>query len=84
MSYAVLMAYVGADSKPEHLVRLAAGLADKFNATLIGLSAIPIPIEGVAIWQATAADIEELTAARAAKEDWFRNIARSDRRKLEW
>jgi nucleotide-binding universal stress UspA family protein len=84
MSYAVLMAYVEADSKSEHLVRLAVGLAHKFNATLIGLSAIPIPVEGVAIWQATAADIEGPTAALAAKEDWFRRIAGSDRRKLEW
>jgi hypothetical protein len=39
MSYAVLMAYVDADGMPEQRVRLAASLADKFNATLIGLSA---------------------------------------------
>jgi nucleotide-binding universal stress UspA family protein len=88
MSYAVLMVYIEADSKPEHLVRLTASLADKFNATLVGLSAIPIHppflIESVVIWQATASDIVELTAALAAKEEWFLNIAGSDHRKLEW
>jgi nucleotide-binding universal stress UspA family protein len=88
MSYAVLMVYVEADSKPEHLVRLAASLADKFNATLIGLSATPIHppflIESVVIWQASPSDIAELTAAHTAKEEWFRNTAGSDHRKLEW
>ena len=88
MSYAVLMVYVDADSKPEHVVRLAASLADKFSATLTGVSAIPIHppflIESVVIWQATPSDIMELTAALSAKEDWFRNIAGSDDRKLEW
>ena len=42
MSYAVVMAYVDANSMPEQRVRLAASLAEKFNATLIGLSALPI------------------------------------------
>src|SRR3974390_1086867 len=88
MSYAVLMVYVDADSKPEHVVRLAASLADKFRATVPGVSAIPIHppflIESVVIWQATPSDITELTAALSAKEDWFRNIAGSDDRTLEW
>ena len=42
MSYAVVMAYVDAKGLPEQRVRLAASLADKFNATLIGLSALAI------------------------------------------
>ena len=42
MSYAVVMAYVDANSMPEERVRLAASLAEKFNATLIGLSAFAI------------------------------------------
>lgn len=88
MSYAVLMAYIEADGKPEQRVRIAASLADKFNATLIGLSALPIHppflIEGVVIWQASPSDIAELMSALSAKEDWFRNIAGADHRKLEW
>jgi nucleotide-binding universal stress UspA family protein len=88
MSYAVLMCYIEAGGQPEHRVRLAAGLAGKFNATLIGLSALPIHppflIESVVIWQATAADVEEMMATLAAKGDWFRSIAGADNRMLEW
>jgi hypothetical protein len=69
MSYAVVMAYVDANGMPEQRVRLAASLAEKFNATLIGLSALavhpPFLIEGVAIQQATAADIVEISLLRS-------------------
>jgi nucleotide-binding universal stress UspA family protein len=88
MSYAVVMAYVDANSMPEQRVRLAASLAEKFNATLIGLSALaihpPFLIEGVAIQQATAADIVEIMATLTAKGDWFRNIAAMDHQRIEW
>ena len=40
MSYASVMVYVEADGAPEERVRLAASLADKFDAMLIGLSAL--------------------------------------------
>jgi hypothetical protein len=43
MSYATIMIYVEPDEGAEGHVRLAAGLADKFGATLIGLSARAIP-----------------------------------------
>jgi hypothetical protein len=69
-------------------LRLAASLAEKFNATLIGLSALavhpPFLIEGVAIQQATAADIVEIMATLTAKGDWFRNIAAMDHQRIEW
>jgi hypothetical protein len=88
MSYAVLMAYVDANSMPEQRVRLAASLAEKFNATLIGLSALaihpPFLIEGVAIPQATAVDIVEIMSMLTAKGDWFRNIAAIDHHRIEW
>lgn len=88
MSYAVLMAYVEADRVPENRVRLAASLADKFGATLIGMSALalhpPFLVESVVIQQATAADVEETMAALSAKEDWFRNLAAAGQRKIEW
>jgi hypothetical protein len=62
--------------------------AEKFNATLIGLSALavhpPFLIEGVAIQQATAADIVEIMATLTAKGDWFRNIAAMDHQRIEW
>jgi hypothetical protein len=73
MSYAVLMAYIEADSMPEQRVRLAASLADKFNATLIGLSALAIRsqflAEGGAVQEVTETDIGEMRAKLAAKGD---------------
>jgi nucleotide-binding universal stress UspA family protein len=88
MSYAVVMAYVDANGMPAERVRLAASLAEKFTATLIGLSALavhpPFLIEGVAIQQATAADIVEIMATLTAKGDWLRNIAAMDHQRIEW
>ena len=37
MSYAVLMVFVEPEGTPEPWVRVAASLADKFGATLIGI-----------------------------------------------
>ena len=88
MSYAVLMVFVEPDGTPEARVRLAAGLADRFSATLIGLSArvIPPPIvaDGMLMEGATEADVKLMAEGLAAKGLWFRRIADSDRRKLEW
>ena len=88
MSYAVVMAYVDANSMPEQRVRLAASLAEKFNSTLFGLSALaihpPFLIGGVAIQQATPADIVEIMATLTANGDWFRKIAAMDHQRIEW
>jgi nucleotide-binding universal stress UspA family protein len=86
MSYAVLMAYVDADGMPEKRVHLAASLADKFNATLIGLSALGPPLlgKGVVFREMTESDIKEMRALLAAKGNWFRSIAGADHRRLEW
>jgi hypothetical protein len=88
MSYAALMAYVDANSMPEQRVRLAASLAEKFNATQIGLSALaihpPFLIEGVTIQQATAADIIEIMGMLTTKGNWFRDIAAIDHQRIEW
>ena len=42
MSYATLMVYVNADRVSKQLVSVAAGVADKFSAKLVGLSALAI------------------------------------------
>jgi nucleotide-binding universal stress UspA family protein len=82
MSYAIVMVYVDAEGTPEQRVRLAAGLADKFNAMLIGLSAVAIrPAfmgEGVVVKDMMQSDIGE------TRGSWFRTIAGADHRKLEW
>jgi nucleotide-binding universal stress UspA family protein len=88
MSYATLMAYVDAESAPEQRVRLAARLADKFDATLIGLSAIavrpPFVAEGVIIEETTEADVRRMSARLDEKGKWFCAIAAADRQKVEW
>jgi nucleotide-binding universal stress UspA family protein len=88
MSYATVMVYVDANGSPEQRVRLAASLADKFNATLIGLSALAIPppflFEGAIIQQAPEADIGHIMARLNAKEEWFRRVATANHRGLEW
>lgn len=88
MSYATLMAYIDVDGSPKHRVCLAAALADKFDATLIGLSALairPLFLTGeFGAVEVTESDIEQMSAKVAGKEEWFRRIAGDDRRKLEW
>jgi nucleotide-binding universal stress UspA family protein len=88
MSYATLLVYVDADSRPEHRVRIAVSVADKFNATLIGLSALPIPppvvANGVVTFGPTEVDIAAMRAQLADQGNWFCSIAAADHRKLEW
>ena len=83
MSHATLMTYVDADGMPEGRVRFAASLADRFGATLIGLSG-RAPIPGVVSFEGTEADIKEIEARLAHKGEWFRGIAGAKQRKLEW
>ena len=88
MSYAVLMVYVEPDGTPEARVHLAAGLADKFTAKLIGLSAriIPPPIvaDGMLMEGPTEIDVKLMAKGLAEKGAWFQRIADSERRKVEW
>jgi hypothetical protein len=73
MPYVIVMVYVDAEGTPEQRVRLAARLADKFNATLIGLSALAIRpafmAEGVVVQDLLHSDIKE------TRGSWFRTIA---------
>jgi nucleotide-binding universal stress UspA family protein len=87
MSYASLMVYVEADAKPEQRVRVAAGLAGEFNATLIGLSALatppPVVADGIVMSDVSDADIELMQARLAEQGKWFRGIVGNQRR-AEW
>lgn len=89
MSYAAVMVYVEADGKPEPRVRLAASLADKFHATLIGLTAeasrLPLVAAGDVISEELVEIDDEATQSKlAAKAEWFRGIAGAEHRKIEW
>ena len=87
MTYAAMMVYVDIDGIPEQRVRIASGLAKKFDAALIGFSARAVPppfvAEGVIIEEATEADIEQMRAALAKRGDWFRGVVR-DVKDVEW
>jgi nucleotide-binding universal stress UspA family protein len=88
MSYAVVIVYIEANGLPERRVRLAAGLAGKFNAILAGISAVaihpPYLYEGAVIQQVNEAEIADAMKKLDAKEDWFRKIAGAHHPKLEW
>jgi nucleotide-binding universal stress UspA family protein len=88
MSYATLLVYVDAAEEAETAVRAAAGLADRFNATLIGLCALEVRpqfvTEGVVLPDAVQADINEKRAKLADKGVWFRSLAEAGHRKVEW
>jgi nucleotide-binding universal stress UspA family protein len=88
MSYATLLVYVNADRPSKQLVGVAAGLADKFSAKLIGLSALavlpPFVAEGVVIVDnATEFDIAKMKATLADAGSRFGAAASADR-ETEW
>jgi len=87
MAHAAVMVYVEADTTPEQRVRLAADLAMRFDAQLLGVSALAIPptlTDRVALVYPTEIDIKLMQATLADKEEWFRRVASSDSRKPEW
>lgn len=88
MSYATLLVYVNADCVSEQLVGVAAGLAEKFSAKLIGLSALaimpPVAVGGVVIVDnATEFDIAKMKARLAEAGNKFATAAGTDRQ-AEW
>jgi nucleotide-binding universal stress UspA family protein len=88
MSHASILVYVDAGEEADAAVRVAAALADRFNAMLIGLSALelrpPVVTNGFVLPETVEADIERIRAKLADKGIWFRSLAGADRRKLEW
>jgi nucleotide-binding universal stress UspA family protein len=87
MSYATIMVYVEADGSPEARVRLAASLANRFGATLIGLSAVAPPPPAVGdgiIIEATEVELELMRAQLADRGKWFGGIAGGDAKAQEW
>jgi nucleotide-binding universal stress UspA family protein len=88
MSYATLLVHVSADHVSKQLVNVAAGLADKFSAKLIGLSALaimpPVAAEGVVIVDnATEFDIAQMKAKLEQAGNKFCAAAGADRQ-TEW
>jgi nucleotide-binding universal stress UspA family protein len=89
MSYHSLMTYVDADRAPEQRIRLAANLADKFNASLIGISALAIQppvvsVGGVITPEVIHLGIETITGVLTERGKWFRSVATGGQRNVEW
>lgn len=88
MSYATLLVYVNADHVSKPLIAVAAGLADKFSARLIGVSALaivsPFVAEGVVIVDnATEFDVGKMQTSLAEVGTKFAAAAGAGR-KTEW
>jgi nucleotide-binding universal stress UspA family protein len=88
MSYATLLVWVNADHVSKQLVSVAAGVADKFSAKLLGLSALAIMPPSVAngvviVDNATEFDIAKMKANLAEAEANFQAAAGAGRR-IEW
>lgn len=89
MSYATVMVHVDVDATANDRVRLAAALADRFAADLIGVASFllpPYPAEGAyfatrSVVEQERRDIETLLV-RA--ETAFRAAAGADRSRIEW
>jgi len=88
MSYATLLVYVNVDHVSKALVSVAADLADKFSAKLIGLSARaivpPVMAEGVMIVDhASELEIVQMKKSLAEAGEKFRGAA-GTKRETEW
>src|SRR3974390_2367725 len=88
MSYTTLLFYVDVGATNEEAVRIAAGLADKFTAMLIGMSALevrpPFVTDAVFVQELVDTDLKERRAKLAATGSWFCAAAGADRRKVAW
>jgi len=85
VTYRTLMVYVEDEASSEPRIRLAASLAERRNASLIGLSAQmmrpPFVAEGVVIEEESEADIR---ARLSEREGYFHRIVGTGRRSAEW
>ncbi|HVO93161.1 MAG TPA: universal stress protein, partial [Terriglobales bacterium] len=88
MSYAAIMVYVDAEGASEQRLRLAISISEKFNSTLIGISARavspPIGSEQFVTPDLIEAETKEIKAALSERENWFRKIASAAHHRLEW
>lgn len=90
--YAALMVHVGFDAASDARLGLAAGLADRFDAALIGFAAaeaMPPPVAAPVFGPAVAMEVLEAEQQRVeaglrAAHDRFRALAERDGRRTGW
>ncbi len=88
MSFAAMMVHVDVDGSSDGRIRLAANLADRYAATLIGISAHmlpPYPAEGAYFVtpEFVAEERRDIVASLKRAEEAFRAAVGADR-KIEW
>jgi nucleotide-binding universal stress UspA family protein len=88
MIIATVMVYVDPAQQTEQQVRVARELALRFDASMIGVSALmlptPIVSEGVIIQAVTEEDVTRMKASLTAKQEWFRTVVGLPKEKIEW
>jgi nucleotide-binding universal stress UspA family protein len=88
MTIATVMVYVDVAQQAEEQVRVARSIATKFDAALIGVSALAVKptfvAEGVVIEETTADDIKRMKADLAAKAKWFQEVVGFPKERVEW
>ena len=88
MIVAAVIVYVDPAQQAEGQVRIARSIANKFDASIIGVSAFAVEqnfvAEGVIIQETTPEDLERMKAALAEEEGWFRDIVALPKEKVEW
>jgi nucleotide-binding universal stress UspA family protein len=88
MSIKTVMVYVDPAQQAEEQVRVARGLASRFGASIIGVSALaappPVVAEGVVVQAVTPDELKRMKATLAAKEDWFRDVVGLPKERTEW
>lgn len=88
MTYKTLMVHLELDGHNSGLLNIAADLADKFNAGIIGIAACqPFQMlfdEGLTAGEVTVADRTEISREIAAAEAEFRQALKGRVKTLEW
>src|SRR5262249_8834160 len=88
MTITTIMVHVDAEQQAEEQVRVARDAANRFGASIIGVSALAVPppfiAEGVVIEETSADDVQRMKASLAAKGDWFRTVIRLPKERIEW
>src|SRR3974377_523027 len=81
------MVYIGSEAQSEGRARIAAGVARRFDATLIGVSALcakpGVGFPGV-VTEVTESDFREMREKLAKRGSWFHGLFGTEHPRLEW
>ena len=88
MTITTIMVYVDVAQQAEEQVRVARSIAAKFDAALIGVSALAVKptfvAEGVIIEETTADDLKKMKVDLAEKAKWFQEVVGFPKGRIEW